>query len=94
MLQRWVDHNGEEHRVLDDYNRNVVLCDLSAQPAEIREIINNTIAENAKPKQVSQVGLHLMKFCAKHDMQRIADNIQLYADALNAKYTIMEPIYD
>ena len=27
MLQRWVDHNGEEHRVLDDYNRNVTLCD-------------------------------------------------------------------
>ena len=39
-----------------------------------------------EPKQVSQVGLHLMKFCAKHDMQRIADNVQLYAEALNAKY--------
>jgi 5'-3' exonuclease len=25
MLQRWVDHNGKEHRVLEDYNRNVVL---------------------------------------------------------------------
>ena len=45
MLQRWVDHNGDEHRVLDDYQRNVTLCDLTAQPAEIREIINNTIAE-------------------------------------------------
>ena len=31
MLQRWTDHNGEEHRVLDDYNRNVTLVDLSAQ---------------------------------------------------------------
>ena len=29
MLQRWVDHNGEEHRVLDDYQRNVILCDLT-----------------------------------------------------------------
>jgi len=28
-----------------------------------------------------------MKFCAKHDMQRIADNIQLYADPLNARYS-------
>ena len=49
MLQRWVDHNGDEHRVLDDYNRNVTLCDLTAQPEDIREIINNTIAE-VEPK--------------------------------------------
>ena len=85
MLQRWVDHNGEEHRVLDDYNRNVTLCDLTAQPDEIREIINNTIAE-VETKNVNQVGLYLMKFCSKHDMQRIADNVQVYADALNGKY--------
>ena len=29
MLQRWIDHEGVEHRVLDDYTRNVTLCDLS-----------------------------------------------------------------
>ena len=88
MLQRWTDHNGEEHRVLDDYNRNVVLCDLSAQPAEIRDIINNTIAENAKPKEVQQVGMRLMKFCAKWDMQRIADQAQAYAQPLQARYPV------
>ena len=88
MLQRWTDHNGEEHRVLDDYNRNVVLCDLSAQPADIREIINNTIAENAKPKEVQQVGMRLMKFCAKWDMQRIADQAQAYAQPLQARYPV------
>ena len=27
MLQRWTDSYGDEHRVLDDYNRNVTLCD-------------------------------------------------------------------
>ena len=86
MLQRWVDHEGNEHRVLDDYNRNVTLCDLSAQPTDIRQIINTVIRDNSTPKQISQVGLHLMKFCAKWDMQRIADNAQLYAEPLNAKY--------
>ena len=86
MLQRWTDHNGDEHRVLDDYNRNVVLCDLTAQPTDIREIINNTIAENATPKEISQVGMRLMKFCAKWDMQRIADQAQYFAEPLNAKY--------
>jgi len=85
MLQRWVDHNGDEHRVLDDYNRNVTLCDLSAQPADIREIINNTIAE-VEPKDISQVGMRLMKFCAKWDMQRIADQAATYATPLQARY--------
>ena len=86
MLQRWTDHEGAEHRVLDDYTRNVILCDLTAQPDEIREIINNTIAENAKPKEVQQVGMRLMKFCAKWDMQRIADQAQYFAEPLNARY--------
>jgi len=85
MLQRWVDHNGEEHRVLDDYNRNVTLCDLTAQPADIREIINNTIAE-VEPKSISQVGMRLMKFCAKWDMQRIADQAASFAEPLQARY--------
>jgi len=85
MLQRWVDHNGVEHRVLDDYNRNVTLCDLSAQPVEIREIINSTVNE-VEPKDISQVGMRLMKFCAKWDMQRIADQAQYYAEPLQARY--------
>jgi len=87
MLQRWVDHNGVEHRVLDDYNRNVTLCDLTAQPAEVREIINNTIA-SVKPKEVQQVGLRLMKFCAKWDMQRIADQAEHYSKPLAARYPV------
>jgi len=85
MLQRWVDHNGVEHRVLDDYNRNVTLCDLSAQPAEIKEIINSTIQE-VSPKEISQVGMRLMKFCAKWDMQRIADQAAQFAEPLQARY--------
>ena len=86
MLQRWVDHNGDEHRVLDDYQRNVTLCDLTAQPAEIRDIINATITENAKPKEISQVGIKLMKFCAKHDLIKVGEQVQSYSEPLNARY--------
>jgi len=85
MLQRWTDHEGDEHRVLDDYTRNVTLCDLTAQPTDIREIINNTIAE-VEPKEISQVGMRLMKFCAKWDMQRIADQAATFAEPLQARY--------
>ena len=85
MLQRWVDHNGVEHRVLDDYTRNVTLCDLTAQPEHIREIINNTICK-VEAKDVTQVGMRLMKFCARWDLQRIADQAQSFAEPLQAKY--------
>ena len=85
MLQRWTDHEGVEHRVLDDYNRNVTLCDLTAQPSDIRAIINNTINE-VEPKSISQVGMRLMKFCAKWDMQRISDQAASFAEPLQARY--------
>jgi 5'-3' exonuclease len=88
MLQRWVDHEGKEHRVLDDYQRNVTLCDLTAQPENIKEKIENTIKENAQPKNIQQVGLRLMKFCAIYDMQRISDNAQAYAEPLQARYPV------
>jgi 5'-3' exonuclease len=85
MLQRWVDHNGVEHRVLDDYNRNVTLCDLTAQPENIKELIRGTI-NGVESKDVTQVGMRLIKFCAKWNMQRIADNAQQYAEPLQARY--------
>jgi 5'-3' exonuclease len=86
MLQRWVDHNGVEHRVLDDFERNRILIDLSAQPNHIRDLITETIKLNAKPKEVGQVGIRLLKFCQLYDLQRVSDHAQSYAEPLNAKY--------
>jgi 5'-3' exonuclease len=86
MLQKWVDHNGEEHRVLDDYTRNVKLCDLKAQPENIKEIITNTISEQTKPKDVPQVGIRLMKFANSYGLVKIVEQAESYAIPLNAKY--------
>ena len=87
MLQRWVDHEGKEHRVLEDYNRNVILCDLNAQPADIKQKIVDTVADELnKEKNISQVGIRLIKFCAQHDLIKISEQIQSYADPLAARY--------
>ena len=87
MLQRWVDHDGKEHRVLEDYQRNVILCDLTAQPDNIRTIINNTISTATQsPKEVQQVGIKLMKFCARHELNKISEQVQSYSEPLNARY--------
>jgi len=86
MLQRWTDHNGEEHRVLDDYQRNVTLVDLTAQPDDIKIKIAETIAVNSVAKTVPQIGTKFMKFCGKYDLKRISDNVQQYVDFLSAEY--------
>ena len=87
MLQRWSDHEGKEHRVLDDYERNRILIDLSAQPDEIKTIITETIAvATGADKNISQVGIRLMKFCNLYDLKKIADQAQAYAEPLNARY--------
>jgi 5'-3' exonuclease len=86
MLQKWLDHNGQEHRVLDDYQRNRTLIDLTAQPADIRAIINETVTAGIEPKNISQVGIRMLKFCAGYDMKKIAENIQHYALPFQAKY--------
>lgn len=88
MLQRWTDHNGVEHRVLEDYERNRRLIDLSHQPDNIKEIIKETITQATQAnKNISQVGIRLIKFCNLYDLKKIADQAQAYAEPLNARYT-------
>lgn len=87
MLQRWSDHEGVEHRVLEDYNRNRQLIDLTAQPADIREVMKSTISTAiAADKNISQVGIRLIKFCNLYDLKKISDQAQHYAEPLNARY--------
>ena len=87
MLQRWTDHEGVEHRVLDDYNRNVTLCDLTAQPEDIKLLIKETIdTATTAEKNIPQVGIRLLKFCAEFDMVKVSEQVQSYAEPLNARY--------
>jgi 5'-3' exonuclease len=89
MLQRWTDHNGVEHRVLEDYERNKTLIDLSAQPDEIKNIIKETITQaTGANKNISQVGIRLMKFCHLYDLKKISDQAQAYSEPLNARYIV------
>jgi 5'-3' exonuclease len=88
MLQRWTDHEGKEHRVREDYERNRQLIDLTAQPEDIKARINETIAEATEAnKNISQVGIRLIKFCNLYDLKRISDQAQAYAEPLNARYS-------
>jgi 5'-3' exonuclease len=86
MLSKWVDADGKEHRVLDDYKRNMQLVDLHAQPEAIIEELDQTIEQaKAENKNISQVGVRFMRFCAKYDLNRISEQAQLYVEPFNAR---------
>jgi len=87
MLQRWVDHNKVEHRVLDDYNRNVGLIDLTAQPAHIKEKLDGCIVDaTAVVKNKQMVGAHFLKFCGRYDLVKLSENATVFGEILSAAY--------
>ena len=89
MLQRWADHEGVEHRVLDDYSRNVKLCDLTAQPDDVKALIKETITTaTGAEKSIPQVGVRFLKFCAEYDLQKVAEQVDSYVQPLNARYVL------
>jgi 5'-3' exonuclease len=86
MLQRWTDHDDVEHRVRDDYERNRTLIDLTAQPEDIKEAVDNVIKNDVRTVITPSVGIHLMKFCGKYELTRISDQSESYAKWLNSPY--------
>ena len=86
MLSRWLDHEGVEHRVRDDYERNRTLIDLTAQPDDVKLSVDTNIREGVRRTTIPQVGIHLMKFCGRYELQKIADNAETYAKWLNSPY--------
>jgi 5'-3' exonuclease len=87
MLQRWTDHEGVEHRVKDDYERNRMLIDLTAQPEEIKKLVDQSIFEGVRVTTNSQVGIHFMKLCGKYNLNKISEQAETYAKWLGAEYT-------
>ena len=86
MLQRWTDHDDNEHRVVDDYQRNVQLIDLTAQPQELKDEFDAAIREEVTTTDIGQVGIRFMRFCGKHDLNRISEQAADYGRWLGATY--------
>ncbi|CAB4130109.1 Exo 5'-3' exonuclease (including N-terminal domain of PolI) [uncultured Caudovirales phage] len=86
MLSRWTDHNGVEHRVMDDYERNRILIDLAAQPDDIKVKLVEAINAGSVVLSRPMIGAHLMKFCGKYELIKISENAQQYAEWMSAKY--------
>lgn len=86
MLQRWIDHEGEQHIVRNDFERNRQLIDLTCQPPELQQAFDARIKEQLKQEHIPQVGIHFLKFCGQYDLVKISEQATTYAMWLNAPY--------
>ena len=86
MLQRWLDPDGIEHRVLDDYERNRILIDLTAQPDEIKQQVDSAIVEQISHRDVGQVGVRFMQFCGKYELNKCSDAADQFGRWMNETY--------
>jgi 5'-3' exonuclease len=87
MLQKWIDHNGVEVCVRDAYNRNRMLIDLTAQPEDMKQKFDQRIRESVRVTTTPQVGVHFMRFCGKHNLEKISQNVEAFSKWLNTPYT-------
>jgi len=86
MMQRFVDHNNVEHRVRDCFERNKTLIDLTAQPQEIKDKVDQRIRESVRVTLTPQTGVHFMKFCGRFNLEKISQNAEAYSKWLSAPY--------
>jgi 5'-3' exonuclease len=86
MLQRWLDHNNQEQVVRDCYNRNRMLIDLTAQPDDIKQLVDESIRIGVRTTTTPQVGVHFMKFCGKYELTKLSENAETFARWLNEPY--------
>lgn len=86
MLSRWSDHNGEEHRVLDDYQRNRTLIDLCAQPDAVKQQVDTAIRSQISHRDIGQVGVRFLRFCSKFELNKLSESAEQLASWLNKTY--------
>ena len=87
MLSKWSDHNNQEHKVKDDYERNRMLIDLTMQPAELIEVFDKTIIEEVNVDAKTQVGVALMRFCNQHGLVKIEKTTSEYSQCFSSPYS-------
>lgn len=86
MLQRWVDHESVEHKVTEDYERNAMLIDLTAQPQNIKDVVDAAIREQISHRDIGMVGAHFLRFCGKYELTKLSDQAEAVGRWMNKTY--------
>lgn len=86
MQDEWEDHNGNMVKVIDAYNFNKHLIDLTDQPSYIKERMDEAFAKEATKDKVKNIGIWFLKFCNEMDLVRISQSPNEYIGFIQAPY--------
>lgn len=88
MLQRWIDHEGNEQQVKTKYEFNRSLIDLALIPDDVKAGCLNIILQEIEKENVPAptIGMGFLKFCGKWDLKKIGDNYNDFIPMLRSKY--------
>jgi hypothetical protein len=86
LLSRWVDQEGIDHRVRDDYERNKLLIDLTMQPSDLIEKFDNQIINSVNTPRKTQIGIALMRFCNTYGLVKLEKQTAEYSSCFSSPY--------
>jgi len=86
MLSKWSDHEGIDHRVKDDYERNKMLIDLKMQPVDLIEKFDLAIINEVNIEVKKNIGIELMRFCNQNGLIKIEKTVHEYSPCFSGKY--------
>jgi hypothetical protein len=95
MNQEWQKLDGSDENgdpimkpvtVKEEFERNRMLIDLTQQPKEIVEAMDRIIVEAIQKVGPSQVGVHFLKFCGKHQLAKLSQEATFHGRYLNSGY--------
>lgn len=76
----------KEVRVLDEFRINETLIDLTKQPSAILEQMDGAIDRATQRPLPTNIGIHFLRFCSKHDLPELAKEADDHVNYLNATY--------
>jgi len=85
MLQTW-DDAGQEAKVQDRYEFNRELIDLTRQPQDVKDIMDQAIVEAVSQPSKTGVGIHFLRFCEKNGLVNVSKEAKDHTGYLNAPY--------
>lgn len=95
MLSRWEKLEGKDEggnsisrsvRVLDEFLFNECLIDLTKQPEGVIALMDECIIQAVQKDTVGNIGFNFMKFCGKHDLPKLSQEVVEHSAYLKASY--------
>lgn len=79
--------DGNKHSVREAYEHNKTLIDLTAQPDDVKLLLDETIVDALDRKKARLVGAHFARFCSKHRMTKLLQQADAFNTILSKGYS-------